>query len=242
MKALILLLHTGIIAIVKFKSLVLTVKVIICILVHSFTVQMMFTFQEDDLRLYLIKYQTTVCSLLITEPFLVLGLIILTAYLCFKIFALVKPALFLSMNHTKAEVLILPAVIILWICEYLVKIINNRTICSAKVANFLNTMFQMKIDKSDYEHSLSLEVHIIAICLLQLVYSLIKRFQSAKMHRKTFRNNIAIDVEKGNSNTDVNNANITTICTHVEKENKNRFEKEEPKTGDFLLSGKGTIY
>ncbi len=140
------------------------------------------------------------------------------------------------MNHNKAKIFILPTIMILWICEYLVKLINNRTICSSKFANFLNTMFQMKIDKSEYKYSLSLEIHILAICLLQLVYSLIKRFKSAKMHRKTFRNNIAIDVEKGSSHTNVINANITTICAHVETEN--RFEKE-PKPEDFFLSGKG---
>ena len=163
----------------------------------------------------------------------------MTAYLAFKILALVAPALFLSMNHNKAEKLTLLAVMLLWISEYLVKIIINRTVCSAKFANFLNTMFEIKIDKSKFKFSLSLEIHIITICLLQLIYSVIKRLQTNKMQRKTFYNNFAYtDVENGYNRTNVKSSDIKTLSAHLEKKNGNRFEKVS-KTVDFLLPGTG---
>ena len=166
----------------------------------------------------------------------------MTAYLAFKILALVAPALFLSMNHNKAEKLTLLAVMLLWICEYLVKLIINRTVCSAKFANFLNTMFEIKIDKSKFKFSLSLEIHIITICLLQLIYSLIKRLQTREMQRKTFNNNFACtDVENGYNGTNEKNSDIKTLSSEVENKNGNRFEKES-KTEDFFMPGKGESY
>ena len=159
----------------------------------------------------------------------------MTAYLAFKILALVKPAMFLSMNHNKAGKLTLLTVILLWIFEYLVKLINNKTICSEKLANFLNTMFEIKIDKSNFTFSLSLEMHIVTICLLQLIYSVIKRLHTNEIHRKSFKNNLGYDVERGNNrNTETN---INNIFVNIGKENKSRFEKEA-KIEDFL-SGKG---
>ena len=119
----------------------------------------------------------------------------------------------------------------------IVKLINNKTICSEKFANFLNTMFEIKIDKSNFTFSLSLEMHIVTICLLQLIYSVIKRLHTNEIHRKSFKNNLGYDVERGNNrNTETN---INNIFVNIGKENKSRFEKEA-KIEDFL-SGKGTI-
>ena len=114
--------------------------------------------------------------------------------------------------------------------------------CSAKFANFLNTMFEIKIDKSKFKFSLSLEIHIITICLLQLIYSVIKRLQTNKMQRKTFYNNFAYtDVENGYNRTNVKSSDIKTLSSEVENKNGNRFEKES-KTEDFFMPGKGESY
>ena len=130
------------------------------------------------------------CSLLASEPLLVLACYCLFVILCFKAFASLMPYHYLSMNHNRVWRISVAAIVLFWILEYTLILAFNRTLCTKFYVYYLYTFFGFMVEDETMKNKPStLMVHLLLLLVPRLVSFIGKKWKSKVLRFKEVHNN-----------------------------------------------------
>ena len=209
------------------------------IIVFFFIIPYLIYFTPEVVKQGLMHVPDLTCSLLLPEPYFILGFIFTFAIIIFKSIARLLPTVYLNMNHEQVKTIALVMIITAWQLDICLILYKYGTICTDNMKYKIEAFYEIEINKMMIKSKPPLTVNHFIILFIPQTMSCIWKFMlfSIKICRRLFKylcnlfNQLRVLKKECNHTNNSSNemTRITKVSPHIEdvEVGGQIFEKED---------------